>query len=154
MIITQGNLLQQQNIARVEIGGTLKILQRFFLLSLATQDVAFQLEYLGVIRYRLAGDSKFSQSTVVVDVSAIEVFSAREMCLACIWTKAKCGLESCFGPRQTSGRMIIAKMIKAVMGMSQLAICFEERWVTSDSLIQQICSLQQILSSANMRARR
>src|SRR6266700_4178759 len=49
--------------------------------------------------------------------------------------------------------MVVAKKVEAVMNASQLAVRLEKRWVTRDSLVQQISCLQQIHFGATAKAR-
>ena len=44
--------------------------------------------------------------------------------------------------------MVEAKEVKRVMSVGELAIRLEKRWVTRDSLVQQIGRLEQVCSSA------
>ena len=110
-------------------------------MSLAPLDVAFQLEYLRIIGERLAGNFQFSQSAVVIEVSAIKVFRARKVCFACIGTEAECRLDRCFGQRQTRGGMIVAEKVKLVMSVGELAIRLKKGRVAGDNLVEQISCL-------------
>ena len=48
--------------------------------------------------------------------------------------------------------MVVAKKVEAVMNASQLAVRLEKRWVTRNSLVQQISCLQQIHFGATAKA--
>src|ERR1051326_5989064 len=40
--------------------------------------------------------------------------------------------------------MVVTNQVKAVVGRSEQAICFEKGWIMRDSLVQQISGLQQV----------
>src|SRR5262249_6754796 len=101
---------------------------------------------------RLTRDAQFSESAIVVEVSPIKILGGREVGFTGVRTETKRNKDRRFCQRQTFGRMIIAEVVKTVMSMRELAIRFEKRRVMHDSLIQKIGRIQQICSSANIRA--
>src|SRR5690349_8019302 len=97
MTVTERNLLQQKTITRIEIDSALQATDCLFLFTLPTLMVTTQLENTGVVRQLLGGDFKFGQSAVIIEVSSIEVLSARQMYFTSIRTEAMRGLNCRFG---------------------------------------------------------
>src|SRR5215472_4276628 len=93
MTITEGNLLQREAIARIEINGALQTTHRLFLFALATLDVTLQLEHTGIVRQGLSGHVQLGERAVIIEVAAIEVLGACQMCFTCIRTEAKRRLD-------------------------------------------------------------
>src|SRR4029077_12126596 len=90
--VTQRNLLQHVNVARIEISRTLEILYRFFPASLTPRDVTLQLEYPGIVRQGLPGNFQFSQCTVVIEISSIKILGTCKVHFARIRTETECRL--------------------------------------------------------------
>src|SRR5438067_4582973 len=95
--ITERNLLQREAVARIQINGALQAAHCFLLFALATLDVTLQLKNTGIVRQGLRGDFQLGQSGVIIEVAAIEVLRARQMCFTRIPTEAKCRLNCRFG---------------------------------------------------------
>ncbi len=120
--VTERNLPQRENVARVEFDCALEAMQCLFVFTLATLDGALQFEYPGIIGQALAGNFQFSQRAVIIEVSSIKILRAREVCFACIRAEAKCGLDGRFRQRQARRSMVVAKDVKEVMSPGQLAV--------------------------------
>src|SRR4029077_1799775 len=144
-LVTDRNLLQRENVARIEINRPPEATQSLGVFSLATLDVTFQFGHPGVIGQVAAGNFQFGQRVAIIEVASIEILRAREMCFARIRTEAKRRLDGGFRQRQTRARMVVAEAVKDVMNPGQLAIRLEKRWVPRDTLVQQISRVPQIL---------
>src|SRR6266567_2965432 len=125
--VTDRNLLERVNVARIEINRVLEVSCGLFPALLPPLDKTLQLKYPRIIGQALAGSFQFSQGAVIIEVSPIKISRAREMRLACIGTKAKRLLDRRFSHGQAVGRMVMAKEVKYVMSIGELAICFEKR---------------------------
>src|SRR5439155_25639297 len=110
--------------------------------------------YPGIIGQALAGNFQFSQRAVIIEVSSIKILRAREVCFACIRAEAKCRFDSRFRQRQARRSMVMAEDVEEVMSPGELTVPLEKRWVSRDSLVQQISRLQQLLLPTNATARR
>src|SRR5947208_12929007 len=79
-IIKRSNLLQQYNVARVELNGALEGSSRLFVASLlAPLNVTRQLESARIVRQIRARRFQFSQSAVIIAISVKTISRGRPM---------------------------------------------------------------------------
>ena len=71
---------------RIEVHCALQVLGGLFPASLTPLNVTLQFEYLWIIGESLAGNFQFSQSAVVIEVSAIKISRTREVRFARFFT--------------------------------------------------------------------
>src|SRR4029450_9225344 len=135
--VTDRDLLQREEVARIEINRVLQVLCGFFPESLAPLNETLQLEYPGIIGQSLAGNSQLGQSAVIIEVSPIKIPRTREVRFTRIGTKASCRLNGCFRQRQALRSMVEAKKVKRVMSVGELAIRPEKCWGTGAGLGRQ-----------------
>src|SRR6266480_4305150 len=126
MTITEGDLLQRQAVARIQINCALQATHRFFLSALATLDVTLQLKNSGIIRQGLGGNVQFGQSGVIIEVASIKVLGACEVCFTRIWMQSECRLNGRFSQCQPRRGMVATEEVKAVVSRSEQAIRFEK----------------------------
>src|SRR6266545_2371204 len=153
ILVTERNLLQYFNVARVELNRALQTLCGLFPAPLASLDRAFPLEYAGIIGLGLADNFQLGQSAFIIEVSPIKIQCPCKMCFATIRTEAKRGLNGGFRQGQPRGSMVIASEVHRVMSVGELAIRIEKRWIARDSLIQQLDRLQEIGFCLTAKAR-
>src|SRR5437773_1745089 len=151
--VANRNLLERVNVLWVEFNRALEITRGLFPATLPPLDETFQLEYSGIIGQRLASSFQFSQSAVVIEVSTIKIPRDCEMCVACIGTEANRGRDRGFCHGQAIRSMVVAKEVKYIMSIGELAIRFEKGRIMRDCLVQQADRLQQIRSCFNTKAR-
>ena len=80
-------------------------------------------------------------------MSRVEIFCAREVRFACIWTEARSCLDSRLRQNKALGGMIVTTKVNAIMHLGELTIRLEKGWITRQSLIQQVSRLEQVISS-------
>src|SRR6476620_6909192 len=90
MTINEGDLLQYDAVARIEINRALQAMHRLFVFALATLNVTLQLENTSIIRQALGCDFQFGQSGVIIEVALIKVLGACEVCFTRIWMDETC----------------------------------------------------------------
>src|SRR2546429_2969719 len=144
-------LLEDLKIVRVMVSGALKGPDGFFPLPLTPLDETGKIQYLRIIWQSLAGNFHLIQSTVIIEVSPVEIPRACEVRFACLRTEAKGRLKGCFRQGQARWRVVVTKEIKRVMSKDELAISLEKRWITHDRLAEQIDGLQPIPSRASVQ---
>jgi hypothetical protein len=91
-----------------------------------------------IARYAPAGNLEFSQSTVIIEVSKVEIPRTRQMRFTSIGSKANGSLDGRFGLGQARWSMVPAEKINRKFSKGELAIRTEKRRITRNSLIQQI----------------
>src|SRR5262249_44183792 len=120
------SFLQRENVAWVELDGTLQVPHGFFPTPLTPLDESCQFEYPWRIRQELTRKFQLSQCTIVIEIPLIKIQRAGKVHFPCTGTNTKCCLDGSFRCRQTSRRMVIAEEIKIIMRFSELAIGLEE----------------------------
>src|SRR5947207_15128900 len=90
-IIKLSNLLQQYNVARVELNGALEGSSRLFVAAvLALLNVTRQVEYARMIRQSEARKFQFSESASIIAISLINISRARQVQFARIRAQKEC----------------------------------------------------------------
>ena len=84
----------------------------------------------------------------------IKISRVGQVHFARTWVKAKRPLDGRFSQRRPCRSMVVAKEIKLIMGVSQLAIRLEKGGITCNGLVQQIDRLQQICFHTAAKAQR
>src|SRR5262245_19051217 len=90
MTITECELLQFVDVARVEINSALQVANCRFLFALTTLDKTLELDNSSVIGQGFGGEFQFGQSAIIIKESTIEMPRACEVRFACISMEAKC----------------------------------------------------------------
>src|SRR5262245_61415028 len=126
MTITEGDLLQYDAVAGIEVSRALQTMYRLFLFALATLDIALELENTGVVRQDLGGEFQFGESGVIIEIALIKILGACEVCFTRIRVEPKCGLNCRFSQCQPCRRMVVTEEIKAVVSRSEQAKRFEK----------------------------
>src|SRR2546422_8095339 len=148
MSVAERGLLQGKDIARIQLQRPLQITQAFLRLAPPPKNVACECEDTGIIRQRSSGDLQFSQSSIIIEITSIKIFGASEVRFSRIRPQAECGLNRRFRQRQPRRSVVGAEEVKQIVRVSQLAVSEEKLRITRYRLVQQINSLQQILSGS------
>ena len=151
IFVTERNLQQRGKIERVEFGRVLKVLQRLFLFTLATQNGTLQFEYFRIVRQSLARRGEFGQRAIIVEVSHVQILGTGEMGFTRIGTKADCGLNGFVRERQSRRRAIDTKKIELLVSSGELAIRMKKCRIVRDRLVQQINCLQEVRFCASRK---
>src|SRR5262245_17996866 len=80
-------------------------------------------------------------------MACVEIFCAREVRFACIWTEARGCLDSRLRQGNALGGMIVTTKVNAIMHLGELIIRLEKEWIARHSLIQQVSRLEQVSPS-------
>src|SRR5437773_11434007 len=116
------------------VSGALKGPDGFFPLPLTPLDETGKIQYLRIIWQSLAGIFHLIQSTVIIEVSPVEIPRACEVRFACLRSEVKGRLKGCFCQGQARWRVVVTKVIKRVMIKVVLAISLEHRLIRYDGL--------------------
>src|SRR5262245_9485153 len=95
-LVRERSFLQRSNVAGVKLDGALQISCGFFPAPLLSLDVSCQFEYPRSIWCALARKFQFSQCTVVIEMSLVEIVRTRKVRFPCVRTKTNCCLDGCF----------------------------------------------------------
>src|SRR5262245_60878616 len=125
-LVSQRQLLQGKNTARIEISGSFEIPHGLFPSPLTPLDVAFQLKNPGIIWQCLDSNLQFREGAIMIKVSAIEIFRACQVRFSCIWKQARCCLDSCFRHHQARGATVVTEKVAKVLSICQLAVCLKK----------------------------
>src|SRR5215472_2980993 len=123
---------------RVELNGPLKISYRLVPAPLTPFDVTLQPDYSRIIGQTLRGNFKFSQSAIIIEISPIKILGAREVGFPSVRSETRRRLDGRFRLGEARGSMVEADKINAAVSHSEQAIGLEKRWITHDSLVQQV----------------
>src|ERR1700756_2455788 len=94
--ITERDLLERFNVARVEVTCALHILYGLFPAPLSPLDITHQLKDPGVIWQGLTGNLQLRQRAFVIERSMIEILPAREVSFTRVGPKTEGGLDGRF----------------------------------------------------------
>src|SRR5437899_6708593 len=153
IFVTQRNLLEYFDIARVEVERVLQVLRRLFPAPLTPLNGALPLKHERIIGLGMAENLQLVQSPVIIEVDPIKIQCPCKMCFASIRTEAKRRLNGGFRQGQPRGTMVVASEVNGVMSVGELAKRIEKRRIACDSLIQQLDPLKQIRFCLTTEAR-
>src|SRR5262245_1547907 len=71
--VSERDLLEGGNVARVEFNFALETAHSLFVFTLAALDGCYQFIYSGIIGQALTGDFQFSERAVIIQVSSVKI---------------------------------------------------------------------------------
>src|SRR5436305_10845630 len=79
--------------------------------ALSTNDVAGEFGHARVVWKSPPGDFEFGQGPIIIEVSAVKIFSTCKVSFACVRTQTKCRLDRCLGLGQPRWGMIVPEEV-------------------------------------------
>ena len=142
IFIIQRKLLEDDGIARVQSRCVLKIPRRFLPTPLPPIDIGGEQKSESIVGQRLLCGSQFLTSTIVIEVSPIEMFRQGKMGLARVRMRAAKRLNRRIGQRQACRRVVETELVDRVVSLRQFVIGKKKQWITLDCFVQQPYSLE------------
>src|SRR6266513_3950831 len=144
IFIIQRKLLEDLKIVRVQFRCVLKIPRRFLPTPLPSIDIGGEQKSESVVGQRLLCGSQFLTSTIVIEVSPVEMFRQGKMGLARVRMQTAQRLNRRIGQRQACRRVVEIELVDRVVSLRQFVIGKKKRWITLDCLVQQPYGFEQI----------
>src|SRR5882724_12883250 len=138
VMVIDGKLLKDVNIARIEFEAPLKISGRIFPATLPPVDVATQLKNKRIIWQELTRKHKLGARMIVIEVGTIEMIGIGQMRLSRVRSQTAGGLDRMLRQRQSGRGMVYSENVGFIVGKSQFVVGEEETGITRDSLLQEI----------------
>ena len=137
--VAECELLEREEIARINLHRVLVIAQTFIVFALAAHDSGGQFENARIIGKSSARDLELSQRATVIAISTVQMLRSREMRVAGIRPQPECSIDRGFG-RHALLRSVIPQTVQTIVGKRELALRGKEGGIAGEGLVEQIDS--------------